>query len=251
MNRKGFAPIVILLIVVGIFAIGGALYYTKFKSTPTLPSAPAQTQNVPISQPTSTPSTSVSLIASSSATSSASSAASSSVQAITRGDSDLVLQTLTGGETIVPGQTYKIQWTSSQGILYYTNEVRICLLGLSNASTSAHQPYILDLGNIIPATTSYNDILCTYMSGSVGGSYLIATTTITSGAYAWTVPVDIASRFISQPDSVRVELIALDNRPAPTSTDPNSMGPEWEGAVGWSESGDSLSLAPNSPRPMR
>ncbi len=219
MNRRGFAPIFIIALTAAVLIIAGAWYYVSHFSKPaqitgnqSSPSASADTQTT--AQP--------GINGTSTANQSSSSA--SVPGAITRGDKELVLLTLTGGQTITAGKTYSIQWSWNPDILYYSKVLDICLLGQNGDQN-------------ISAISPYNEPMCTLAAGSAKGSYLIATTTITDGVYRWNVPADLLNRFASPPSSLKIELAVFDTRPAGTTAS------EWAGDVGWSESASSLMFA--------
>jgi len=132
----------------------------------------------------------------------------------------LTLLSLTDRENLEISRTYSIRW-EDEDLEYWGDEIIICLIGFSPEEEE------------ISAKEEWNEQLCTYRSGDLSGSYLIAKTKLTNGSYEWYVPDDLYQRFESKPIKFKIRLLVFDNLPPEGRT-------EWAGNVGWDESRDYL-----------
>ncbi len=120
-----------------------------------------------------------------------------------------------GDDKILPGETIELSWQHREGLDYYSNEILLCLIGYDSKSKA------------IPAKGEFNEQLCTYPSGSLGGSYLIAKANLNEGNYKWTVPDTIQESYVETPEAYIIRALVFDNRPEETH--------EWGGCVGSDE----------------
>ncbi len=129
-----------------------------------------------------------------------------------------------GANRILLGETIELSW-QYEGLDYYSDEILLCLVGYDSSSQE------------ISAKEPWNEELCTYPSGSVAGSYLIARADLEEGSYKWTVPNTIQASYVETPDAYSIRALVFDNRTEETH--------EWAGVVGKDETEKTISFTAN------
>lgn len=213
MNQKGSVLTLILIVVIILVLVGGGLYYLSMQKNSVTPSSQQSTTQKVVHAPQPTPTSVITNPQPTSATIKTTNAV------------PLELLSLINSEKLSFRQTYKVLW-KNQDLELWGNEIIVCLIGFDSS------------GKEISAQKEWNEQLCTYRSGDLSGSYLVAKTKLSNGSYDWTIPGDLLNRYISQPTKFKIRILVFDNLPAEGRT-------EWAGNVGWDESNDYLFIENN------